>query len=167
MNLGYHRVSDLASLSAGLSDHAGIAGKSFCDRSRRRASSLKPNPRLDAMVRLSPRRPGKVECVGCLQEPGIGAAAVEADVEFARDAEERTVIENVEVPSCGRKRPRIDQAPVDRFRPSALPVTLRILSAPEPREHKPEILDRLEHGDGIFRLRLSRICRLARVVTWA
>ena len=36
-----------------------------------------------------------------------------------------------------------------------VPVTLRMLSAPAPREHKPEILDRLDHVDGVLRLDLA------------
>ena len=36
-----------------------------------------------------------------------------------------------------------------------VPVTLRILSAPEPREHRPKILHRLDHGDRVLRLDLA------------
>ena len=46
-----------------------------------------------------------------------------------------------------------------------VPVTLRMLSAPEPREHEAEILDALEHVRPRSSASISRICRLARVVT--
>ena len=36
-----------------------------------------------------------------------------------------------------------------------VPVTLRMLSAPEPREREAEILDRLDHRDRVLRLDLA------------
>ena len=38
-----------------------------------------------------------------------------------------------------------------------VPVTLRILSAPEPREHRPKILDRLDHVDRIVRFDFANL----------
>src|SRR5262249_43037749 len=122
----------------------------------------KPHSRLDAET--IPHLDGlEADIVGVL-EHRYDAAAVEADVELAGDAVKRAVVEDVEVPFA-RIRARVDQL-LGSMPAVGVPVTLRMLSAPEPREHRPRswiasIMATAFCGS------TSRICRLARVVTWA
>jgi len=76
----------------------------------------------------------EADVVGVLEDRDA-AGAVEGDVELARQAVQRTVVEDVEVPFA-RIRTRVDK--LLRVMPAVgVPVTLRMLSAPEPREHSP------------------------------
>ena len=86
---------------------------------------------------------------------GIDAAAVEADVELARDAVERAVVEDVEVPLAGI-RPRVDQfLRIDAGGRRAGDVA-DVVGARAARAQA-EVLDRLDHGDGVLRLDLAHL----------
>ncbi len=119
-----------------------------------------PGASAEAVVHLNRL---EADVVGILQH-GNNAGAVESDVEFARQPIKRAVVEDVEVPFA-RIRARVDQLlRVDAG--GGVPVTLRILSAPEPREHSPKSCTASTMATA-FLASISRICRLARVVTCA
>ena len=106
----------------------------------------------------------EADVVGVLQHRN-DAAAVEADVELARQAVERAVVEDVEVPFA-RIGPRVDQLlRVDAGGRRAGDVAdivgarSRASTARGPGSPRPS---RPRSSASI-----SRICRLARVVTWA
>jgi hypothetical protein len=81
------------------------------------------------------------------------AAAVEADVELARDAVERPVVEDVEMP-LARMRPRVDQfLGIDAGGRRACDVA-DVIGARAARAQA-EILDVLDQGDGVLRLDLA------------
>ena len=106
----------------------------------------------------------EADVVGVLQHRD-DAAAVEGDVELARQAVERAVVENVEVP-LARIGPRVDQfLRIDAGGRRAGDVA-DVVGAGAARAEA-EVLDRLDHGDRVLRPSISRICRLARVVTCA
>ena len=84
---------------------------------------------------------------------GIDAGAVEGDVELARQAVERAVVEDVEVPFA-RVGPRVDQLlRVDAGGRRAGDVA-DVVGAGAARAQA-EILDRLDHGDRILGLDLA------------
>ena len=144
-----------------LHQHAGVAREIAMagDAAEREA---KPDARLDA-VPVDHLDRLEADVVGVLQHRN-DAAAVEADVELARQAVERAVIQDVEVP-LARIRPRVDQLlAVDAGRGE--PVTLRMLSAPEPRDHRPRLSMPSTTSTACFGS-ISRICKFARVVTCA
>ena len=86
---------------------------------------------------------------------GMIAGAVETDVELARQAVERAVVEDVEVPFA-RIGPRVDQfLRVDAGGRRAGDVA-DIVGAGAARAQA-EVLDRLDHGDGVFRLDLAHL----------
>ena len=106
----------------------------------------------------------EADIVGVFQHRD-GAAAVEGDIELARQAVERAVVEDVEVPFA-RIGARVDELlRIDAGRRRAGDVA-DIVGAGAART-EPEILDRLDHRDGVAAARSRAICRLARVVTWA
>ena len=84
---------------------------------------------------------------------GIMPAAVETDIELARQAVERAVVENVEVPFA-RIGAGVDQfLRIDAGGRRAGDVA-DIVGAGAARAQT-EILDRLDHGDGVLRLDLA------------
>ena len=84
---------------------------------------------------------------------GMHAGAVEGDVELARQAVERAVVEDVEVPFA-RVGPRVDQfLRVDAGGRRAGDVA-DVVGAGAARAEA-EILDRLDHRDGVLRLDLA------------
>ena len=142
-------------MHAGIAREIPVAG----DAAEREAE---PDARLDA-VPVDHLDGLKADVVGVLQHRD-DAAAVEADVELARQAVERAVVEDVVVP-LARIGPRVDQ--FLRSMPAVgVPVTLRMLSAPEPRDHRPRLSMPSTTSTACFGS-ISRICRLARVVTCA
>ena len=88
----------------------------------------------------------EADVVGVLQH-GDGAGAVEGDVEFARQAVERAVVENVKMPFA-RVGSRVDQLlRIDACGRRAGDVA-DVVGAGAARAQT-EILDRLDHGDGV------------------
>ena len=84
---------------------------------------------------------------------GMMPAPSKRDVELARKAVERAVVEDVEVP-LARVRPRVDQfLRIDAGRRRAGDVA-DIVGAGAARAQA-EVLDRLDHGDGVLRLDLA------------
>ena len=111
----------------------------------------KPDARLEPEASFTCYRL-EADVVGVFQHRDH-AGAVEADIEFARQAVERAVVENVEVPFA-RIRPRVDQLlRVDAGGRRAGDVA-DIVGAGAARAQA-EILDRLDHGDGVLRLDLA------------
>ena len=105
----------------------------------------------------------KSDVVGVFQHRDR-AGAVEADIELARDAVERAVVENVEMPFA-RVRPGVDQLlRIDAGGRRAGDVA-DIVGAGAARAQA-EILNASSIATAFFGS-TSRICRLARVVTWA
>ena len=101
--------------SFGLHDHAGVAREVPVSRDAAEREA-EPDARLDA-VAVDHLDRLEADVVGVLQHRD-DAAAVEADIELARQAVERAVVEDVEVPFA-RIGPRVDQLLADRCRPSA------------------------------------------------
>ena len=111
----------------------------------------KPDARFDAEAVLHLDRL-EADVVGVFQHRNA-PGAVEADIEFARQAVERALVENVEVPFA-RVRPRVDQfLRIDAGCRRAGDVA-DIVGARAARAET-EILDRLDHGDGVLRLDLA------------
>ena len=142
----HHRVRHFAGV-ARLHQHAGIAGEIVMP-----GDAAKPELEPDAGREPEPvvhlhRLKGDV--VGILQHRNR-AGAVEGDVELARQAVERAVVENVEMPFA-RERPRIDQLlRIDAGGRRAGDVA-DVVGAGAARA-EPQILHRLDHGDRIVRL---------------
>ena len=117
--------------------------------------SIEPEPdaRLDAEAVL--HLDGlEADVVGVLQHRD-DAAAVEADVELARNAVERTVVENVEMPFA-RIRARVEQfLRIDAGGRRAGDVA-DIVGAGAARAQA-EILDRLDHRDRVLRRDLAHL----------
>ena len=67
---------------------------------------------------------------------GDFAGAVEGDVELARQAVQRAVVQDVDSAIRGHKA-RVSISSSGSMPAVGVPVTLRMLSAPEPREHRP------------------------------
>ena len=96
----------------------------------------------------------EADVVGVLQRRD-DAAAVERDVELARQAVERALVEDVEMPFA-RVRPRVDQLlRIDAGGRRAGDVA-DVVGAGAARA-EPEVLDRLHHGDGVLRLDLAHL----------
>ena len=94
----------------------------------------------------------EADVVGILQHRD-DAAAVEADIELARQAVERAIVQDVEVPFA-RVRPRVDQfLRIDAGGRRAGDVA-DVVGARAARAQA-EILDRLDHVDGVLRLDLA------------
>ena len=147
----HDRVRDLGRL-VGFDDDAGVARKVLMagDAAKHEAE---PDARLDAEALLHVDGL-ETDVVGVFQHRDH-AGAVEADVELARNAEERTVVEDVEMP-CARIRPRIDQLlRIDAGGRRAGDVA-DIVGAGAARAQA-EILDRLDHGHGVLRLDLAHL----------
>ena len=143
----HHRVGDLRGVG-GLHQHAGVAREIVCPvmpprQSRNQTPGSRPKPSFtcDGL---------EADVVGVFQHRN-DAGAVEGDVELARQAVERAVVEDVEVPFA-RIRPRVDQLlRVDAGGRRAGDVA-DIVGAGAARAEA-EILDRLDHGDGVRRPR--------------
>ena len=135
-----------------LDDDAGVAGEILMagDAAQHEAE---PDAGLDAVAVVHGDR-RKADVVGILEHRD-GAAAVEADIEFARNAVERAVVENVEVPF-----PRIGSG-VEQF--------LRIdaggrragdvadIVGTRAARAQAEIGDGLDHGHGVLRLDFAHL----------
>ena len=140
----HHCVRDLACVG-GLHDDAGVAREILVAREAAKAepepdAGLKPET-VFHLHRL------ESDIVGILQHRNR-AGAVEGDVELARQAVERPVVENMEVPFA-RIRPRVDQLlRIDTGSRRAGDVA-DIVGAGAARAQT-EILDRLDHGDRIL-----------------
>ena len=98
-------ASATAVASAGLHDDAGLVGEVPVPGDAAQQDA-EPDARLDTEAALH-LHGLEADVVGVLQH-GDGAGAVEADVELARQAVERAVVEDVEVPLAG-VGPRVDQ----------------------------------------------------------
>src|SRR6185312_11016118 len=104
-----------------------------------------PNSRLEAKSILHRHRL-EADIVSILQRRD-GARAVKGDIELARQAVKRAVVENVEVPFA-RERARVDEfLRIDSGRGRAGNVA-NIVRARTART-EPKILDTLDHRDGI------------------
>ena len=149
MNTRTIGVGDLGGLGR-LDDDAGIAGEILVpgDAAEHQAE---PDARLDAVALLD--RDGlEADVVGVLQHRNR-AAAVEGDVELARQAVERAVVEDVEVPFA-RVGARVDQLlRIDAGGRGAGDVA-DVVGAGAARAQA-EVLDRLDHGDRVLRLDLA------------
>ena len=109
----------------------------------RQSLNQTPGSKPEAVVHLHRL---EADVVGVLQH-GDRAGAVEGDVEFARQAVKRAIVEDVEVPFA-RKGPRVDQLlRIDAGGRRAGDVA-DIVGAGAARA-QPEILDRLDHGDRV------------------
>ncbi len=86
----------------------------------------------------------EADVVGVFQNRN-GSGAVESDVEFARQAVERAVVEDVKMPFA-RKRPRVDQLLRIDTRGRRAGDVADIVGARAARA-QPQILDRLDHRD--------------------
>ena len=146
------RTTASATLQASLRlhQHAGVAGEIVMPGD---AAEAEPEPdagrQPEAVVHLHRL---EADIVGVFQHRD-GAGAVEGDVEFARQAVERAVVEDVEMPLAG-KRPRVDQfLRIDAGGRRAGDVA-DIVGAGAARA-QPEILDRLDHGDRVAGLDLA------------
>ena len=100
----HHRVCRLGGVF-GLDDHAGIAREILVAGDAAKHQT-EPDARLDAEAVLH-HDSLKTDVVGVFQHR-YDAAAVETDIELARNAVERAVVENVEMP-LARVRPRVEQ----------------------------------------------------------
>ena len=96
----------------------------------------------------------EADVVGVLQHRD-DAAAVEPDVELARQAVERAIVEDVEMPFA-RVRARVDQFLRIDARGRRAGDVADIVGAGAARA-QPEILDRLDHGDRVLRLDLAHL----------
>ena len=147
----HHGVGDLGGV-VGLDDDAGIAGEILVagDAAEHEAE---PDAGLDAEAVL--HLDGlEADIVGIFQHRD-DAAAVEADIEFARDAVERAVVEDVEMPFA-RVGPGVEQFLRIDARGRRAGDVADIVGAGAARAQA-EILDRLDHGDGVFRLDLAHL----------
>ncbi len=135
-----------------LDDHTSVAGKSAVAGD---AAKHQPEPdaRLDA-VAIFYRDRLKADVIGVLQHRN-DAAAVKADIEFARNAVERTLVENVKMPFAGIG-PGIDQfLRIDAGGRRAGDVA-DIVGAGAARAQA-EILDRFHHRDRVLRLDFAHL----------
>ncbi len=136
----------------GLDHHAGLAREVLVPGN---AADDQPKPHagcdLAAVLHLDRL---EADVVGVL-EHGNDAAAVEADIELARQAVERALVEDVEMPFA-RVGPRVDQLlRIDARRRRARDVA-NIVGARAARA-QPELLHRLDHGDGVLGLDLAHL----------
>ena len=147
----YDRIRHLGRLG-GLDDDAGIAGEVLMAGN---AAKHEPEPDAGLDTEAVFDLDGlKSDVVGVFQHRD-DAAAIEADVELARNAVKRTIVEDVEMPfarvgACVEQFLRIDS----RGRRSghvADVVGTRAARA------QAEILDRLDHGHGVLRLDLAHL----------
>ena len=162
----HHRIGDQRRIR-GPDDDAGVAREAAVARKSAEAKT-EPDAGLksEAVVHLHRL---EADVVGILQH-GNYARAVEADIELARQAVERAVVENMEVPFA-RIRPRVDQLlRIDTGGRRAGDVA-DIVGAGAARAQT-EILHRLDHGDGILRfdfadldIRARRDMRVAAAVS--
>ena len=145
----HHGVGDFRRVLR-LHDHAGVAREVAMsgDAAEREAE---PDARLDA-VAVDHLDRLEADVVGVLQHRN-DAAAVEADIELARQAVERAVVQDVEVPFA-RVGPRVDQLlRIDARRRRAGHVA-DVVGAGAARPQS-EALDALDHLDGVLRLDLA------------
>ena len=147
--------------SARLHDHAGVA-REILVAGDAAEHEPKPDARLDAEAVLHLDRL-KADVVGVLQHRN-DAAAVERDVELARQAVERAVVEDVEVPFA-RIGPRVDQLlRIDAGGRRAGDVADVVGAGAARAQAESWIASTMATA---FFGSISRICRLARVVTCA
>src|SRR6516165_4692106 len=136
----------------GLDHHAGVArevlvpGNAADDQTKPRAGR-----NLAAVLHLDRL---EADVVGIL-EHGNDAAAVEADIELARQAVERALVEDVEMPFA-RVGPRVDQLLRIDARGGRTRDVANIVGARAARA-QPEILHRLDNGDGVLGLDLAHL----------
>ena len=144
----HHRVRHLAGILR-QHQHTGIAGEIAVAGDAAEAE-LEPDAGSEAEAIVHLHRL-EADVVGILQHRN-GAGAVESDIELARQAVERAVVEDVEVPFA-RIGARVDQLlRIDACRRRAGDVA-DIVGAGAARA-QPQILDRLDHGDRVVRPRL-------------
>src|SRR5215510_10513867 len=134
----------------GPDDDAGVAGKTTvaCKPAEAKTepdAGLKP----ESVVYLHRL---ETDIISVFQH-GYHARAVEPDVEFSRQTVERSVVENMEMPFT-RIRARVDQLLRIDSGGRRLSDVADIVGTGSARA-KAEVLDRLDHGDGIFRLDLA------------
>ena len=135
-----------------LADDAGFAGEILVP-SDPADGDAKPHAGLDAEAVLHLDR-GEADVVGVLQHRDH-ARAVEPDIELARDAVERAVVEDVEVPFT-RVGPRVEQfLRIDAGGRRAGDVA-DVVGAGAARAQA-EVLDALDHLDRILRLDLAHL----------
>ena len=145
----HHRVGDFRRVLR-LHDHAGVAREIAVagDAAEREAE---PDARLDA-VPVDHLDGLEADVVGVLQHRN-DAAAVEADIELARQAVERAIVQDVEVPFA-RVGPRVDQLlRVDAGGRRAGDVA-DVVGAGAARPQA-EALDAFDHLDRVLRLDLA------------
>ena len=132
--------------------HAGVAGEILVAGDAAEAEA-EPDAGLEAEAVLHLDRL-EADVVGVLQHRD-DAGAVEPDVELARHAVERAVVEDVEVP-LARIGPRVDQLlRIDAGGRRAGDVA-DVVGAGAARAQA-EVLDPLDHGDGVLRLDLAHL----------
>ncbi len=142
----HDRVRHLAGVCR-LHQHAGVAGE-IVVAGNAAETELEPDAGREPEAVVDLHRL-EADVVGILQHRN-DAGAVEGDVELARQAVQRAVVENVEVPFAGIGA-RIDQfLRVDARRRRAGDIA-DIVGAGAARA-QPQILDRLDHGDRVGRL---------------
>ena len=147
----HHGIGHLGGVF-GLDDDAGSASEILMPGDAAE-HELEPDARLDAEAVL--HGDGLEADVVGVFEHRDHAAAVEADIEFARDAIERAVVEDVEMPFA-RIRPGIDQLLRIDTRGRRAGDVADIVGAGAARAQA-QILDRLDHGHGVFGLDLAHL----------
>ena len=113
----------------------------------------KPNAALESETVLH-RDCLEADVVGVLEHRN-DAAAVEADIELARQAVERALVEDVEMPFAGVGAGVDQLLRIDARGRRACDVA-DVVGARAARG-EPEVLDRLDHGDGVARLDLAHL----------
>ena len=145
----HHRIRDLAGVVRPY-QHAGVASE-IAVPGDAAETELEPDAGLEAEAVVHLNRL-EADVIGILED-GNATGAIEGDVELARQAVERTVVEDVEMPFA-RVGTRVDKLlRVDACGRRAGDVA-DIVGAGAARAQA-EILDRLDHGDRIRRLDLA------------
>ena len=145
----HHRIGDLAGVLR-LDEHAGIAGKVAMPGDAAQAQ-LEPDAGREARALVHLHRL-KADVVGVFQHRD-GAGAVEGDVEFARQAVKRAIVENVKMPFA-RERAGVDQfLRIDAGGRRAGDIA-DIVGAGAARAQS-EILNRLDHRHRVVRFNLA------------
>ena len=139
----HHRIRHPACILR-LDQHAGVAGEIAVAGDAAEAE-LEPNAGRKTESLVHPHRL-EADVVGVLQHRN-GAGAVERDVELPRQAVERTVVEDVEMPFA-RVGTRVDQLLRIDARGGRAGHVADIVGAGAARAEA-QILDRLDHGDGV------------------
>jgi len=145
----HHRIRGLAGVVRPY-QHAGVASE-IAVPGDAAETELEPDAGLEAEAVVHLNRL-EADVIGILED-GNATGAIEGEVELARQAVERTVVEDVEVPFA-RVGTRVDKLlRVDACGRRAGDVA-DIVGAGAARAQA-EILDRLDHGDRIRRLHLA------------